>query len=211
MEKNIHPIFEKLHSRSDREQQLQQHATVVWLTGLSGAGKSTVARALEHELFLRGFKCFVLHGDNMRIGINKNLGFTDADRNENIRRVAEIAKLFIDAGITVLCSFITPLESQRKMASQIIGEKDFFLTYLSTPINVCETRDVKGLYALARQHKIEYFTGVNAPFEAPLQAQATINTENKTVFEVTDILLQAILPIVTYKNAQPEQYNYYNI
>lgn len=208
---NIHPIFDRFLSRAERENALRQSAKVIWLMGLSGSGKSTIAKALENELFLRGFKCFVLDGDNVRAGINSNLGFSEEDRNENIRRVAEVAKLFLDAGIIVICSFITPYEKQRQIAKQIIGENDFFLAYLNTPLEVCEMRDVKGLYAKAKRNEIAYFTGVNAPFEEPKEAHFVINTANTTVYEVNSKLLQTVLPILKLNASNNLQHEFYNI
>jgi adenylylsulfate kinase len=211
MKENIHPIFETLLTRTEREKLLQQRAKAIWLTGLSGSGKSTVAKALENELYLRNYKSFVLDGDNVRTGISNNLSFSLEDRNENIRRVAEVAKLFVEAGMVAICSFITPLEKQREMARNIIGEKDFFLVYLNTPINVCEQRDVKGLYAKAKKNEIPDFTGVSSPFEEPQRADLVIYTENKTVYEVFTELLEAVLPLLELETIEKPQYEQYNI
>ena len=164
MEKHIYPIFDRMLQRSDREKLLGQKGVMLWFTGLSGSGKSTLAIALERELYNCGILCRILDGDNIRTGINNNLGFTEADRIENIRRIAEVAKLFVDCGIVTIAAFISPTEQIRQMASQIIGPDDFLEIYVSTPLEVCEQRDVKGLYKKARQGEIKNFTGISAPF-----------------------------------------------
>ena len=164
---NIYPIYEKMMTRSDKEQLLGQRGVMVWFTGLSGSGKSTVALGVERELHKRGILCRILDGDNIRSGINKNLGFSADDRKENIRRIAEIGKLFVDTGVVTLSAFISPTNESRRMASEIIGADDFREVYVSTPLEVCEQRDVKGLYARARRGEIKDFTGVSAPFEVP--------------------------------------------
>ena len=148
MEKNtnIYPIFEQMLQRSDREQLLRQKSVMIWFTGLSGSGKSTLAIALERELYKRGFLTRILDGDNIRSGINNNLGFSEADRTENIRRIAEVSKLFVDCGIVTIAAFISPTRAIRQMAREIIGKDDFLEVYVSTPLEECEKRDVKGLY-----------------------------------------------------------------
>ena len=170
MEKNtnIYPIFEQMLQRSDREQLLRQKSVMIWFTGLSGSGKSTLAIALERELYKRGFLTRILDGDNIRSGINNNLGFSEADRTENIRRIAEVSKLFVDCGIVTIAAFISPTRAIRQMAREIIGKDDFLEVYVSTPLEECEKRDVKGLYKKARKGEIRDFTGISAPFEAPL-------------------------------------------
>ena len=152
---NIYPIYEKMMTRSDKEQLLGQRGVMVWFTGLSGSGKSTVALGVERELHKRGILCRILDGDNIRSGINKNLGFSADDRKENIRRIAEIGKLFVDTGVVTLSAFISPTNESRRMASEIIGADDFREVYVSTPLEVCEQRDVKGLYARARRGEIK--------------------------------------------------------
>ena len=142
---NIYPIFSKMLRRTDKEQLLRQHGVMVWFTGLSGSGKSTIAIALERELQQRGLLCRVLDGDNIRSGINNNLGFSPEDRKENIRRIAEIGRLFVDTGIITVAAFISPTNELRQMAAEIIGKDDFLEVYVSTPLEVCESRDVKGL------------------------------------------------------------------
>ena len=172
----IYPIFDQMLSRSDKEELLGQKGVMLWFTGLSGSGKSTVAKALERELQKRGLLCRILDGDNIRSGINKGLGFTAEDRRENIRRIAEVAKLFVDTGIITIAAFISPSNDLRRMASDIIGAEDFKEVYISTPLEVCEARDVKGLYAKARRGEIKNFTGISAPFEAPEHPALSIDT-----------------------------------
>lgn len=172
----IYPIFDQMLSRSDKEELLGQKGIMLWFTGLSGSGKSTVAIALERELQKRGLLCRILDGDNIRSGINKGLGFTAEDRRENIRRIAEVAKLFVDTGIITIAAFISPSNDLRRMASDIIGAEDFKEVYISTPLEVCEARDVKGLYAKARRGEIKNFTGISAPFEAPEHPALSIDT-----------------------------------
>lgn len=172
----IYPIFDQMLSRSDKEELLGQKGVMLWFTGLSGSGKSTVAIALERELQKRGLLCRILDGDNIRSGINKGLGFTAEDRRENIRRIAEVAKLFVDTGIITIAAFISPSNDLRRMASDIIGAEDFKEVYISTPLEVCEARDVKGLYAKARRGEIKNFTGISAPFEAPKHPALSIDT-----------------------------------
>ena len=167
---------------------------MIWFTGLSGSGKSTIAIALERELHNRGILCRILDGDNIRSGINNNLGFSEADRVENIRRIAEVAKLFVDTGIVTIAAFISPSNSIRQMAAHIIGENDFIEIYISTPLEECERRDVKGLYAKARRGEIKNFTGISAPFEAPLHPALSLDTSVLSVEEAVKKLLKLILP-----------------
>lgn len=164
---NIYPIFDRMMSRDDKEQLLRQRGMMLWFTGLSGSGKSTVAIALERELHSRGLLCRILDGDNIRSGINNNLGFSAEDRVENIRRIAEVGRLFVDTGIITIAAFISPNNQLREMAAEIIGKDDFVEVFVSTPLEECEKRDVKGLYAKARRGEIKNFTGISAPFEAP--------------------------------------------
>ena len=188
---NIYPIYEKMMTRSDKEQLLGQRGVMVWFTGLSGSGKSTVALGVERELHKRGILCRILDGDNIRSGINKNLGFSADDRKENIRRIAEIGKLFVDTGVVTLSAFISP--ESRRMASEIIGADDFREVYVSTPLEVCEQRDVKGLYARARRGEIKDFTGVSAPFEVPEHPALTLDTSVLTLEESVNKVLELIL------------------
>lgn len=196
-ENHIYPIFDRMLGRKDKEELLHQHSVMIWFTGLSGSGKSTLAIALERELQNRGLLCRILDGDNIRSGINNNLGFTAEDRVENIRRIAEIGKLFVDTGVITIAAFISPNNELREMASNIIGKENFVEVYISTPIEECEKRDVKGLYAKARRSEIKNFTGISAPFEAPEDAALSIDTSKHSVKESVDMLLDLILPKVT--------------
>ncbi len=194
MEKHIYPIFDRMLQRNDREKLLGQKGIMLWFTGLSGSGKSTLAIALERELYNSGILCRILDGDNIRTGINNNLGFTEADRVENIRRIAEVAKLFVDCGVVTIAAFISPTEQIRQMAADIIGTDDFFEIYGNTPLEVCEERDVKGLYKKARQGEIKNFTGISAPFEAPLNPAITIDTSACSLEESINLLKKIIIP-----------------
>lgn len=193
---NIYPIFDRMLDRNAKEQLLNQHAVMIWFTGLSGSGKSTIAIALERALHQRGILCRLLDGDNIRSGINNNLGFSAEDRKENIRRIAEISKLFIDTGVITMAAFISPERAMREMAAQIIGSENFIEVYINTPLEECERRDVKGLYARARKGEISNFTGISAPFEAPEHPMLSINTAEQSVEESVAILLDTILPII---------------
>lgn len=197
MAENIYPIFEKMLQRKDREALLKQKGIMIWFTGLSGSGKSTLAIALEGELYKQGILCRILDGDNIRSGINNNLGFSEADRTENIRRIAEVSKLFVDCGIVTIAAFISPTHAIRRMASEIIGEDDFLEVYVSTPIEECERRDVKGLYAKARRGKIKEFTGISSPFEAPEHPFISIDTSRQSLADSVKVLLEAVSPKIT--------------
>lgn len=190
---NIYPIFDRMMTRSDKEQLLRQRGLMIWFTGLSGSGKSTVAIAVERELHNRGILCRILDGDNIRNGINSNLGFTPEDRQENIRRIAEVSRLFVDTGIVTLAAFISPTHQARQMARDIIGQEDFIEVYISTPLEVCEQRDVKGLYAKARQGLIPNFTGISAPFEAPVAPDLDIDTSKVPLEQAAQSVVQLIL------------------
>ncbi|MCD8184592.1 MAG: adenylyl-sulfate kinase [Bacteroides sp.] len=196
---NIYPIFDRMLVRKDKEELLKQHSVMIWFTGLSGSGKSTIAIALERELHQRGLLCRILDGDNIRSGINNNLGFTEADRIENIRRIAEVSKLFVDAGIITIAAFISPSNDIREMAANIIGKDDFLEVYVSTPIEECERRDVKGFYAKARRGEIKNFTGISAPFEAPVHPALTLDTSVLSLEESVHKLLELILPRIQKK------------
>lgn len=198
-ENNIYPIFDRMLLRQDKEELLKQHSVMIWFTGLSGSGKSTIAIALERELHKRGLLCRILDGDNIRSGINNNLGFTEADRIENIRRIAEVSKLFVDTGIITIAAFISPSNDIREMAANIIGKDDFLEVYVSTPIEECERRDVKGLYAKARRGEIKNFTGISAPFEAPAHPALTLDTSALSLEESVNKLLELILPRIQKK------------
>lgn len=185
--------------RKDKEDLLKQRSVMIWFTGLSGSGKSTIAIALERELHKRGLLCRILDGDNIRSGINNNLGFTEADRVENIRRIAEVSKLFLDTGIITIAAFISPNNDIREMAADIIGQDDFLEVYVSTPLEECERRDVKGLYAKARKGEIKNFTGISAPFEKPVHPALTLDTSVLSLGESVNRLLELILPRIQKK------------
>lgn len=194
MTENIFPDFTRSIPREEKERILGQKGLVIWFTGLSGSGKSTLSFALEKELFKRGFFTKVLDGDNIRSGINNNLGFSNEDRIENIRRIAEVSKLFASSGIIAISAFISPTKAIREMAKQIIGEKDFFEIFVSTPLEVCEERDTKGLYAKARKGLLKDFTGISAPFESPHAPDYEINTNGMTVEKCVNLMLDKIIP-----------------
>ena len=194
MEENnhIYPIFDKMLMRKDKEDLLKQHSVMVWFTGLSGSGKSTIAIALERELHKRGLLCRILDGDNIRSGINNNLGFTEADRVENIRRIAEVSKLFLDTGVITIAAFISPNNDIREMAADIIGQDDFREVYVSTSIEECEKRDVKGLYKAAREGKIAQFTGITSPYEIPEHADVVVDTAEMDVETCVNHILEQL-------------------
>lgn len=183
--------------RKQREQILQQKSKVIWMTGLSGAGKTSVAKLLEVKLSEQGFLCYILDGDIIRSGISNNLTFTEADRVENIRRIAEVSKLFIDCGIITINCFISPTEAIREMARDIIGEENFIEVFIHAPFDVCEQRDVKGLYSKARKGEIKNFTGIDSPFDPPLNPAITINTDQQTIEESVQKLMDYVKPIIT--------------
>lgn len=199
-QRHIYPVFERMMTRDDKEQLLQQRGVMIWFTGLSGSGKSTLAIALERELHQRGILCRILDGDNVRSGINNNLGFSAADRVENIRRIAEVGKLFVDTGIVTIAAFISPNNALREMAASIIGVTHFLEVYVSTPLAECERRDVKGLYAKARRGEIREFTGISAPFEVPEHPALELDTSHLTLAESVEQLVALVLPHVQYTN-----------
>ena len=196
MNNHIYPIFDQTLQRNDRENMLNQKAKVIWFTGLSGSGKSTLAIALERELHQKGILCYLLDGDNIRTGINNNLGFSETDRTENIRRIAEVSKLFADCGVVVLAAFISPTTEIRNQASEIIGKDDFVEVFVSTPLEVCEQRDVKGLYKKARAGEIPNFTGISSPFEAPEKPALAIDTSQYDMGTCVEMMLDTILPLI---------------
>jgi adenylylsulfate kinase len=170
-------------TRADREQLNGHRGCIVWLTGLSGSGKSTIAVALEKALLGRDVRAFILDGDNIRHGLNKNLGFSPADRTENIRRIGEVAKLFTDAGMIAVTAFISPYRADRDQVRALVKPEDFVEVLVDCPLEVCEQRDVKGLYQKARAGEIKEFTGISAPYEAPLRPELTIRTHTQGVDE----------------------------
>lgn len=195
---NIHPIFEDLLSRDTKEKLLNQRAKVLWFTGLSGSGKSTIAKFVEQELHQRGYLTQVLDGDNIRSGINNNLGFSDEDRKENIRRISEVTKLFVNCGIITLNCFVSPTIAIRNAARAIIKD-DFLEIYVNAPFEVCEQRDVKGLYKKARKGEIKNFTGMDAPFEPPENPDLEIKTDQLDVDQSVNKVLEFILPKIKYQ------------
>ena len=196
---NIFPVFEQIINRAQKEKLLKQKAKVIWLTGLSGSGKTTVAAAFEKELYARGFLTQILDGDNIRTGINKNLKFTVEDRLENIRRIAEVTKLFINCGVITINCFITPTEAIRDIARKIIGAENILEVYVSTPLEICEQRDIKGLYKKARAGELKNFTGISSPFEKPLHAVVEIDTSKLSLKESVDKLLKVVLKEISYE------------
>ncbi|WP_462317729.1 adenylyl-sulfate kinase [Marinilabilia sp.] len=192
MTTNIHTTFDKIFDRRKKEEFLNQRSKVIWFTGLSGSGKTTLASGLERLLFEKGHFCQVLDGDNIRSGINNNLTFTEDDRRENIRRIAEVCKLYLNSGVITLCAFISPTNEIRNMARDIIGEEDFLEIHVNTPIEVCEKRDVKGLYAKARQGKIPNFTGISSPFEAPVHPFFRIDTSKQEAEKAVEMLFERV-------------------
>ncbi len=196
---NIHPIFGDLLQRKDKEELLQQNSAVFWMTGLSGSGKSTVAKGVEKALHQIGILNQVLDGDNIRSGINNNLGFSEDDRLENIRRIAEVSKLFIDCGIVTINSFVSPTKAIRQQAKDIIGEENFYEIYINAPFEVCEQRDVKGLYAKARKGEIKNFTGLDAPFEEPENPALEVKTFSEPIEDSVRKVVAFMLPIISNK------------
>lgn len=195
---HIYPVFSQIVSRAEKEKKLNQKAKVIWFTGLSGSGKTTLASALERKLFDKGFLTQILDGDNIRSGINNNLGFSPGDRFENIRRIAEISKLLIHSGVICICAFVSPTENIRNIVRSIVGDDDFLEIYVSTPLGVCEMRDVKGLYKKARAGEIKEFTGISAPFEVPQNYLLSIDTSDKTVDDCVAILLNKLIKDITF-------------
>ena len=197
MAKEIYPVFDRIYDRKVKEEILRQSAKVIWFTGLSCSGKTTLASNLEKELFFRRFFCQVLDGDNIRTGINSNLGFSEEDRLENIRRIAEVSKLLINTGMIIICSFISPTHEIRDLARRIIGKDDFIEVFLNPPLEVCEKRDTKGLYSRARAGIIKDFTGISAPFEPPENPDLEIDTSVLSIKESVDLIFNTIIDRIT--------------
>ena len=193
MSKHIHPIFDQILGRAEKESLLQQKAVVIWMTGLSGSGKSTIAKGLENKLYEEGILTKLLDGDNLRTGLNKNLGFSEADRMENIRRVAESAKLFLNTGSVTICSFVSPTREIRRLAAQISGSDDFLEVLVDASFDECAKRDVKGLYQKALNGEIKDFTGLDAPFEKPENPFLVIDTENTSPEESVELLFTNVI------------------
>ena len=195
---NIFPVFNSIVSKKDKEKKLNQKAKVIWLTGLSGSGKTTIALELEKKIFKMGYFVQVLDGDNIRVGISNNLSFSDNDRLENIRRISEVSKLFIDCGIITVNCFVSPTNSIRNKAKEIIGDKNFIGVYINANLETCEKRDTKGLYKKARMGEIDNFTGISSVFETPDPSFININTNKTSINKSVDYLLEAILPKIQY-------------
>lgn len=186
-------------NRSMREQKNGHKSLLIWFTGLSGSGKSTIANEVSNLLFNSGFSNYTLDGDNVRLGLNSNLGFTAEDRTENLRRIAEVSKLMIDAGQVVLAAFVSPTIKDRAMIKEIVGAADFVEVYINTSLEECERRDVKGLYAKARKGEINNFTGISAPYEAPVNADITITTENTSIQDSAQQIMNLLEEKLTLK------------
>ena len=193
-EKNIFPVFEHLTPRENKENILKQRALCVWIYGLSGSGKTTVAVELERKLFKKGFICQLLDADNVRTTINKDLGFSIEDRTENIRRISELNKLFIHSGMIILNCFISPTKDIRCMAKEIIGKEDFVEVFFNAPFEICQQRDPKGLYKKANSGNVKNFTGISSPFEVPENPDLEINTDILSIEECTNKIFEYILP-----------------
>ncbi len=199
MAEHIHPIFDSILQVEQKEGLINQRSCVIWMVGLSGSGKSTLARALENQLFQDGYLTALLDGDNLRSGINNNLGFSSEDRTENIRRAAETAKLLANNGLITICSLISPLKSIRNMAREIIGDK-YIEVFVDCPLEVCEKRDVKGLYAKARQGIIPEFTGISSPFEPATDADLVVNSNDNSIEQCLQQLVEFLEPKISFKN-----------
>lgn len=194
MKERIHLVNQAYDiGRHDRERMNGHKALCIWFTGLSGAGKTTLANALERELYARAIKTFSLDGDNIRCGLSSDLSFSESDRIENLRRIGEVAKLMCDAGLVVTAAFVSPFKKDRQLIRNLIGS-GFFEIFVNTPLEVCEQRDVKGLYQKARRGEISNFTGVSSPFEVPQNPDLQVNTVNQTIDQLVNKILDAVLP-----------------
>lgn len=189
----IYPIKTKV-SADERQRLMNQRAKLIWFTGLSGSGKSTLAVQLEATLHAKGFKTYLLDGDNIRSGLNKDLTFTDEGREENIRRISEVCKLFLDAGVILLSAFISPFRADRDQVSTIVGADNYIEVFVDAPLEVCEQRDVKGLYRKARAGEVKNFTGISSPYEKPEHPSVVIQTDRMTVEEAVAELMRVIEP-----------------
>ena len=192
--KNIFPVFDKIISKEKKEKLLNQKGKVVWLTGLSGSGKTTIALQLEKELYKLGFLVQILDGDNIRAGINNNLSFSESDRTENIRRIAEVSKLFLNCGIITINCFVSPTIKMRQIAKEIIGKENYYEIFIDADLETCEKRDVKGLYKKARNGEIKNFTGIDSEYEKPNNPSLEVNTSQLSIDQSIEIILKNVLP-----------------
>jgi adenylylsulfate kinase len=189
----IYPIKTKV-SAEERQRLLNQKPKLIWFTGLSGSGKSTLAVQLEAALHAQGFKTYLLDGDNIRSGLNKDLAFTDEARVENIRRISEVCKLFLDAGVVLLSAFISPFQADREQVKSIVGDENYIEVFVDAPLEVCEQRDVKGLYKKARAGEVKNFTGISSPYEKPSHPDVVIATDKMSVEDSLALLMKEITP-----------------
>jgi adenylylsulfate kinase len=194
LSENIFPVFNKIISKEKKEKLLNQKGKVFWLTGLSGSGKTTIALQLEKELFKLGFVVQILDGDNIRAGINNNLSFSENDRNENIRRIAEVSKLFLNCGIITINCFVSPTIIMRQSAKKIIGKENYYEIFINADLETCEKRDVKGLYKKARNGEIKNFTGIDSKYEKPINPSLVIKTAQLSIDQSIEIILKNVLP-----------------
>jgi adenylylsulfate kinase len=192
----IHPTTHKISS-DDRSRKMNQIPKVIWFTGLSGSGKSTLANGTEALLFEKGYKTYLLDGDNIRTGLCKDLTFSSDDRIENIRRIGEVSKLFMDAGLIVLSAFISPFRSDRQAIANLVGQENFLEVFVDCPLEICEQRDVKGLYNKARNGIIKNFTGIDSPYEMPIQPFLTIKTAEQKLDESLEQIINHLLEKIT--------------
>lgn len=198
-DRNIYTTFDKILKRQDKEKLLNQRSVVVWMTGLSGAGKTTLAQNVEKLLYKKGYLTQILDGDNIRSGINSNLSFTEKDRYENVRRIAEVSKLLVNSGVITINSFISPTDEIRNIAKTIIGKENFFEVYVNAPLEVCEERDVKDLYKRARKGEIKNFTGIDSPFDPPSNPDIEIKTNVLSIKDSVNMIVEKVLERVKYK------------
>jgi adenylylsulfate kinase len=192
----IYPIKTKV-SAEERHRLMNQKPRLIWFTGLSGSGKSTLAVQLEAALYAQGFKTYLLDGDNIRSGLNKDLTFTDDARVENIRRISEVCKLFLDAGVVLLSAFISPFKADREQVKSIVGAENYIEVFVDAPLEICEQRDVKGLYKKARAGEVKNFTGISSPYEKPANPDIVIATDKMSVEQSIDVLMKSIIPKIS--------------
>ena len=190
---NIFPVFDKIISKEKKEKLLNQKGKVIWLTGLSGSGKTTIALQLEKELFKLGFLVQILDGDNIRAGINNNLSFSEGDRAENIRRISEVSKLFLNCGVITINCFVSPTKKMRQNAKKIIGKENYYEIFINADLETCEKRDVKGLYKKARSGEIKNFTGIDTEYEKPNNPNLEVDTTQLSIDQSIEIILKNIL------------------